>query len=166
MKSSFKGEYDTSNNPDGSVDISFKQELFGPGVWWLIIILGTFTLMPAGCAVGSGFNSDNIKGPAPFVMTFLFYFGGIVLITFLTKVKATIKVVPNVGLQWSGKSYPFSDLESIGVDTRVMGNGGKTWSRVYIKGKGRKIYITKQMREPLAEGIKGEIQNVSGINWN
>lgn len=166
MKSTFKGNYDKVTHPDGSVDITFKQELLGPGAWWLISILGVFTLMPAGCAIGSGFDSSNIKGTTPFIMMMVVYIGGLTLLSYLTKVNATIKVVPGQGVQWGGNTMTFADIDSIGVDTRAMKQGAKTWSRVYVKGKGRMIYLTKQMREPLAEGIKGEIQQASGIQWN
>ena len=163
MESSFKGNYTTVANPDGSFTINFKHELLSAGMWVLLALpLVVIAMLIASAMSPKGVNMTF------FVLFIALAIGLTVGLGILTKVNTSIQVVPNEGIKWSSHSATFDDIDSFVVITNTYKGSAtaKTWSRISIHMKGREVYLTKWLRLPLAEGVKDEILRCSGRKWS
>ena len=159
MKNSFSKAYETKTLEDGSVEIAFKSQRFGfagtSAILFLSLLIGT----PAGCMGVMSMRESN-RTLGFIVMIVGFY----IFLYFLFKSKTVITVKPNVGLTFSGKSLPFSDIKSLGVVTET-GKNGKTIAYVEAQSLGNSVRVSDYIKPELASAVAEEIRSASGRTW-
>jgi hypothetical protein len=162
MESSFGAKYQTTKGDDGSIALSFEQIRYYPqSLANVFVLVGMFLIVPASCTgsmlLQSKNNNDLPIVPMVLIASFLV---GIFWLLFIKSVPSTIKIYPDVGVEFDGKSLPFNDIESLGIVTKS--NSSKTWGYVVANSGGQEIALTKWMDEALARSLQSQIVATSG----
>lgn len=162
MENSFAATYKKASGDDGRVAISFEQSRFYPQtVGTAFVLASMLVFLPASCTVGFmlvGPRSTDI--PAVQIGLLMSVFIGLFWILFIKTRRAAIIVHPEKGVELSGRTLPFKDIDRIGITTKS--NSKKSWAYIFAESGGKEIQITKWMDEAQARAINGEITALSG----
>jgi len=161
LKSSFKKDYEKQVHPDGSVELIFRSRRIGRLSSGASVALIMFVWLAIYFTMMAYFGIDNAF--IVFVIAAIILFS---MIAFAFRTKSTIMVKPRVGLIFDGKQLPFSDIESIGIESSGAFLAPKGIGRVYARSYGKEISLTAYMALPRAQSIRSEIFAASGIKWN
>lgn len=174
MQSSFKKGYEKTNNPDGSIDLSFKTQRIGAhgGSGFAGILI--MAMYPVSCAVTSPaiipfYDPRSARDGFPAgiailwnILAFALWIWSVRKFNFQ---KSILTIKPNSGLVFAGKQLPFSDIQTIGTLNETTTRNAKGTAYVYANACGQKVRITKYMPLELAEAIATEIKQASGFSW-
>jgi len=162
MKSTFKKDYQRIERSDGVIALRFRDDrintsaasaFIGIAVLFFICIAGAVAVMIS--------IESNREMPWPVVM--LIALGLILFVKLLSNRKRTISITPFAGMSWSRQSLPFSDMDSVGIETHGDGDGFSSF--LYVETGGRKVKLTRFMPAARAQAIRQEIKSLSGQHW-
>lgn len=159
MQNTIKREYERTVQEDGSIDLSFNalRYLDNATNFFLLILLLAF----AGVILGA--IAPNIHSPGGMLFLWAVVIGGFVY-TGRSALRHTqiIKIHPNKGIEFRGESIPFSEIQTIGLLTTK--GTANSLGYLYVESNGKQVKVTKA-KESLANALKLEIQNSSGMDW-
>lgn len=162
MENSFAATYKKTRGDDGRVAISFEQSRFYPqAVGTAFVFASMLVFLPASCTVGFmtvGTRSNDI--PAIQIGLMMSVLIGVFWILFIKTRRAVITVHPEKGVEFSGHTLPFKDIDRLGITTKS--NSKKSWAYIFAESGGKEIQITKWMDEAQARAINSEITSLSG----
>ena len=160
MKNTIKRDYERTVLEDGSIDLTFKASRFLDagtntiviGIWGVVVTMLLMAISP------------KIKSVEGFFFFLAVMAGGsIYTLISIVREMQVIKIHPNKGIEFRGESLPFSDILNIGMTTRTNKSNGP--ATLYVESNGKQVKVA-QCKESLANALKNEIKNSSGIEWN
>jgi len=163
MKNSLKAasgkEYKSSQNPDGTIEISFSQQIIDPAM--VVLFLLPSLLFSSCSGIFAVDNTFGIPGgiTSSLVLIVLFCIAGYKGIGFFNNKKAKIKIISGQGIEFGNQVLANSDVNKIGLQA---GNIGANCFRVYALAGDEKIFITEYVSASIAKAIQSGIQEHMG----
>ncbi len=160
MKSAFKADYQRIEKPDGTVTISFQDELISAYSFAVIAAFFAISIFVVSIMLAIILSMvTHAREPSMIQVLIIFtllFFGS----WRLTKRRVLFNITPRVGMTWSRHTLPFADISSIDLSTISFGGGGQAY--IYALAGGREIKLTRYMPIPRAQAIREEIVRLSG----
>lgn len=147
--------YDLKQNTDGTIEISFHQQILDPAMTAIVVLPVLFFSSCSGI-FGLG-NTYGIPGGimVSILLIAAIFIAGYFGIGFFNRQESRIKIIPGQGIEFGNRVLNKSDIERIGMQA---GNMGANRFKVFALAGGEKIFITEFISSAIAKAIKEGIQ--------
>jgi hypothetical protein len=160
MKSTFKADYRRIENADGTVSISFQDELISATSFAMIAAFSAIAIFVVSIMLAIVFSMMKHTGNPSMTQVLLIFAVLSFSVLRLTKRRVVLNITPRVGIAWARHRLPFADISLIELSTVTFGGGGQAY--IYALVGGSEIKITRYMPVPRAQAIHEEIVRLSG----
>jgi hypothetical protein len=155
LKTAFNKEYDSKINSDGTIDITYSQQIIDPSMVVLFLLPSLFFSSCSGI-----FAVDNTFGIPGGIITSIvliiaLFIAGYIGVGLVNNKKANLKIIPGQGVEFGSHSLVKSEVDKIGLQS---GSIGAHCFKVYALAGSEKIYVTEYVSASVAKAIQRILQ--------